>query len=386
MADELTVRAKRLLYFVTEDWYFVSHRLALAVAARSAGYDVYVVTRVREHGEMIKAAGLSLVPFEITRGGLNPLKELATLIRLFSVFRQVRPDIVHGVGIKPVLYGSIASRMARVRHVINALAGMGWLFSSGSRLAVVLKSFVRLALRFLLRDGITLVQNPDDERLLLRMGILSSHVRRIAGAGVDVNEYRPRVDHSGQIVVVLPARLLWQKGVGEFVEAARELRRRGVTARFILAGQPDIANPSAVPAATIQEWVSEGVVECAGWVKDMPGLLSETSIVCLPSYYGEGIPKALIEAAAAGLPIVTSDMPGCREIVQDGVNGILVPPHDFKAVANALDRLIANPELRRDMGARGRQRVENEFELGIVISQTLALYSQGDLRAHAQTS
>lgn len=365
----------RLVYFVTEDWYFCSHRLPLAVAARAAGYEVTVVTRVRAHGEVIRAAGLDLAPFEIARGGMNPLAELATLARLIGVYRRIRPDIAHHVAMKPVLYGSLAARIAGVPHVINALAGMGWLFTSAGGAAALLKSLVRAALRRLLARGIALVQNPDDAALLERLGVDARRIRRIAGSGVDLARFHPAPEPPGIPVVVLPSRLLWDKGVGEFVAAARMLKARGVEARFVLAGQPDAANPASIPVTQLARWVEDGVVEHLGWVDDMPRVFREAHIVCLPSYR-EGLPKALIEAAAAGRPIVTTDVPGCREVVEDGVHGLRVPPRDAVALADALARLIADAGLRARIGASARARAEAEFGIEAIVAQTLALYRE----------
>ena len=368
-------RRPRLLFFVTEDFYFCSHRLELARAALAAGYEVSVATRVREHGHVIREAGLILHPFENARTGLNPLKEVRTLLRLILLYRRVRPDIVHHVALKPVLYGSVAARFGGKPRIVNALAGMGWLFMPGSARGRWLRPWVRVALKRLLDHGIVLVQNPDDARLLARLGGARLDVRLIRGAGVDLRHFHPRPEPGGIVTVVLPARLLWAKGVGDFVEASRLLRSRGLTARFLLAGEPDRANPSAVPVEQIEKWVTEGLVTYLGWVDDMAKVLAGSHIVCLPSYYGEGIPKSLIEAAAAGRPIVTTDMPGCREIVHDGDNGLLVPPRNPERLAAALGRLIEDPVLRGRMGGRGRMRAEQEFGLARVIEQSLALYS-----------
>jgi glycosyltransferase involved in cell wall biosynthesis len=371
-----TSRHTRLLFFVTEDWYFVSHRLPLAVAAKAAGYDVAVITRVRAHGDRIRLAGLRLIPLENSRGGMDPFTELRTLFKLIAIYRREQPDIVHHVAIKPVLYGSIAARFAGNPCTINALAGMGWLFSSGAGRARWLTPMVRFGLGRLLQRGNALVQNPDDGRLLTQLGVPQSRVRRIAGSGVDLGKFSPEEERKGMPIVVLPARLLWNKGVGEFVTAARLLQQKHVNARFVLAGTPDQANPSAVPLSQLLQWQEEGVIEYLGWVHDMPRVLAESHIVCLPSFYGEGIPKCLIEAAASGRPIVTTDMPGCREIVHHGDNGYLVPVRNAAALAEALSHLIENPSLRQQMGRRGRIRAEQEFGLEIVIQQTLALYQE----------
>jgi glycosyltransferase involved in cell wall biosynthesis len=368
------VRGK-LLFFVTEDWYFCSHRLPLAVSAQAAGYEVVVLTRVRAHGGLIRDAGLRLIPFEIARTGLNPFREAWTLFRLMRLYRGERPALLHHVALKPVLYGSIAARWAGRPAIVNALAGMGWLFSSRGATRG-LRRVVRSVLGRLLQRGLTLVQNPDDARMLVEAGVPASLTRRIPGAGVDLNLFRPQPEPAGIPIALFPARLLWDKGAGEFVAAARILRKRNVALRFVLAGEPDSANPSSVSHEQLRAWESEGVIEHSGWIQDMPGLLAASHLVCLPSYYGEGIPKSLIEAAAAGRPIVTTDMPGCREVVSDGRNGYLVPPRDAEALANALERLSTNAELRRRMGSEGRRRAEESFGLEAVIQQTLSLYEE----------
>jgi glycosyltransferase involved in cell wall biosynthesis len=363
------------LLFVTEDWYFVSHRLPLALAAQAAGYDVVVATRVRDCGDLIRGSGLRLIPFENVRSGLNPLTEIGTLIRLVLLYRRERPDLVHHVAMKPVLYGSLASRLAGHPFTVNALAGMGWLFTSGSGLAPLLKPLVRRLLSRLLSSGVALVQNPDDARLLAQMGVPESHIRRIAGSGVDLQRFHPTRAPDGIPVVILPARLLWDKGVAEFVAAARILRSKGVAARLILVGSPDPFNPASISAIQVSKWVEEGIVEHLGWIENMPDVLATCHIVCLPSYR-EGLPKSLIEAAASGKPIVTTDVPGCREVVINDHNGFLVQPRDANDLARALTLLIEDPSLRQVMGDRGRRRAEEEFALASVIEQTLALYGE----------
>jgi glycosyltransferase involved in cell wall biosynthesis len=365
----------KLLFFVTEDYYFVSHRLPLAVAARAAGYDVCVVTRVQQAAATIEAAGVRVVPFDNARSSLNPFNDLRTLYRLVRLYRSERPDIVHHVAMKPVLYGSIAARLTGRPRIVNAFAGMGWLFTSPGGLARWIMPMVRRVLGRAVRTGIALVQNPDDERLLAQLGVPPRQIRRIAGSGVDLERFRPAAEPAGPPVVVMPARLLADKGVEEFVAAARLLQQKGVAARFVLAGEPDPDNPTSISSARVTAWADEGVVQYKGYVADVAGLLAQSHIVCLPSYR-EGLPKSLIEAAAAGRPIVTTDVPGCREVVTDGDNGLLVPARDAAALAGALQRLIDDAALRRIMGARGRRRAEQEFGLETVIRQTLALYRE----------
>lgn len=363
----------KLLFFVTEDWYFCSHRLPVARAAKDAGHDVVVVTRVQDHGGAIERAGLRLVPFNCARHSTNPFSELSVVLRLARIYRKERPDLVHHVAVKPVVYGSIAARLARIRCVVNALTGMGWLFSSQSRVARLLQPLVTGVLRVLLRRGTVIVQNPDDEALIRSLGL--ANIRLIGGSGVDPKRFAPGPEPAGVPVVMLVARLLWDKGVGEFVAAARCLRKRGIAARFVLVGAPDPGNPASVPEGLIQEWEAEGVIEWWGKQDEMPTVLAQAHIACLPSYR-EGVPKSLIEAAAAGLPVVTSDAPGCREIVADRRSGFLVPPRAVSALVDALQKLLNDGDLRRQMGEQGRALVLAGFTEAQVVSATLEVYRE----------
>jgi glycosyltransferase involved in cell wall biosynthesis len=364
----------KLLFVVTEDWYFVSHRLSLAVAACKAGYDVAVATRARQHVEMIQRAGIRVIPFELSRRIGNPLLEL---LRLLSLYRRERPDIVHHVALKPVFLGALASWLAGFPAQVNAVAGLGWLFISQSRKARWLSPIIRWILARLLSSSRcrVIVQNPDDAELLKRAGVTESHLRMIRGAGVDTSEFSPSPESPEPICVVLATRILWDKGVGEFVEAARQLKQGGVMARFVLVGDPDPNNPASVPEVTLHAWQKEKVVEWWGHRDDMVAVFHAAHVVCLPSYR-EGLPKVLLEAAACGRPIVTTDVPGCREVVREGKNGLLVPARDAQALSEALLCLIKNPELRAEMGRRGREIVLKEFSSEKVIAQTLDLYEE----------
>lgn len=369
------VSPPKLIYVVTEDWYFCSHRLALAVAAKDSGFDVAVVTRVRDHGAKIHEAGIRIIPFENERRSINPLASISAVIRLRRLYREEKPDIVHHVALKSVILGSIAARLAGLSCVVNALTGLGWMYSSSSPAAVVAGRPMKRLLKRLLTQSQTIVQNPDDRAWLLDVGVRGESVSLIRGSGVDVEEFRPGSPASGDPIVVLVARMLWDKGVGEFVEAARRIQRDGGRARFILVGTPDDANPSAIPEATLREWADEGIVEWWGKRTDVAEILAEAQIACLPSYR-EGLPKSLLEAAAAGLPIVTTDAPGCREVVLHGENGLMVAPRDADALADALMRLIDSPALRERMGTRSRELALSEFSVERVISETLELYRE----------
>ncbi len=368
--------APRLLYLVTEDWYFCSHRLPLGIAARSRGYDVMVATRVQRHTEAIRAAGLKLVPLQWSRHGHNPFKELGALSEIVGVYRRERPDIVHHVAIKPVLYGSIAARLTGTPAVVNAIAGLGYLESSNDLRARILGRIVQTGYHLLLDrpNSRLIVQNPDDLSTLVDRGIIdASRAVLIRGSGVDIARFTPVPEPDGTPLVVLPARLLRDKGVLEFVEAAGTLRAEGMAARFALVGEPDPKHPAAISDAALERWQRQGAVERWGWREDMVEVFQRCHLVCLPSYR-EGLPKALIEAAACGRAIVTCDVAGCREVVRDGDNGLLVPPRDSASLAMALKRLLGDNALRLRMGQRSRERAVEEFSIERVVADTLGVY------------
>lgn len=371
-------RAKpvKVLFVVTEDWYFVSHRLALASAAQRAGYEVAVATREGKYAAAICASGIRLIPFQLARRAGSALSEIISLWRLY---RRERPDLVHHVAMKPVLYGAFAARLAGVPAQLNAVTGLGWLFTSSKGIAagVVRAGVVRLLAIVLGRPrSLTVVQNPDDLAMLEHAGVPARRLRLIRGAGVDVEAFRPTGGlPSGPVCIVLAARMLWDKGVGEFVQAAHLLHAKGVRARFVLVGDPDPANPASVPESTLRAWHGARGVEWWSRHEDMPAVLRQAQIACLPSYR-EGLPKSLLEAAACALPIVTTDTPGCRELVRDGENGLLVPVKNPTALADALEKLISDEGLRRRMGERSRQVAVKEFSQERVIEATLSVYKE----------
>jgi len=364
-----------LLFVVTEDWYFWSHRLPLARTARAHGFDVALATRVSRHAERIQAEGIELIPLELRRRSVNPWREVGAIRQLLRVYRVLRPDIVHHVAMKPVLYGSIAARLFGTPRVVNALAGMGYVYSSQTFKARFLRPFISLAFRSLLdrRGSRLIVQNPDDRALLVGKGLVDARrVVLIRGSGVDTATFAAREESQGVPLVLHASRMLRDKGVFEFIEAARLLRGEGVSARFVLVGEPDPGNPASIAPATLRQAAGDAV-EWWGPREDMPEVLAEANIVCLPSYR-EGLPKALLEAASCARAIVATDVAGCREIVRDGENGLLVPPRDPGALASAVRALAADPERRRRMGLRGRQIVETEFSEESVAQSTLQVY------------
>ena len=379
----------KLLYFITEDWVFCTHRLPLAVAAREAGYDVTLVTNVSNHAEVIRNSGIKLIPFNLDRGGMNPLRELRSIIDLVKIYKRECPDIVHHVAIKPILQGSIVARLARVPNIVNAITGMGYIFTSTHLKARLLRPMINVAFKLLLngQHAKLIMQNQDDLTMLIDRAIVDARrTSLIRGAGVNMNEfaYTPEPVTESPLVV-LPARMLKDKGVCEFVAAAKILKKRGIKARFALVGDADPHNHASISVEQLEAWLTEGNVEWWDRQSNMPEILANSHIVCLPSYR-EGLPKALLEAASCGRPIVTTDTIGCREVVREGVNGYLVPLFSTDELADALQRLIENPELRREMGWRGREIAEQEFAIERVTAETLAVYRDLVPVGRSQTS
>jgi|SRR5690625_698659 len=371
----------KLLFLVTEDWYFLSHRLPMARAAKKAGYDVHLATQVSNCRAKIEAEGVKVHQITLARSGLNVFKDLSSLWQLIQIYRTVRPDITHHVAIKPVIYGSIAARLTGVSGSVNALAGLGYVFANGSFKARILRILVTFALAITMRmkKSVTLLQNEDDaNRVVNGRMARPSQIKIIRGSGVDTKYYK--FQHRAPTpnpTVALPARLLKEKGVYDFVEAIRILHKDpNISAKFVLLGSPDEQNPSSIPVSLLNKWTEEGLIDKYGWVDDMASALANVDIVCLPSTHGEGLPKSLLEAASCGIPIVTTDTPGCRDVVEDDKTGFLVPPCDPPALASALNELINDPEQRAKKGHEGRKRVLHLFDERIIQLQITEVYAE----------
>lgn len=371
----MNLTGTKLLFLVSEDWYFCSHRLPIARAARDAGAEVVVVTRVREHAAQIEAEGFRLIPIELARSGRNPIHDAQILACIIQLYRREKPDIVHHVALKPALYGSIAAWFTGIEGVVNAFAGMGFVFISNGFFARTVRPLIRTLFRFLLNRPASrvIVQNPDDHALFAEtIGVATQKISIVRGSGVDIERYTPHPEPSGIPVAVCVSRMLWDKGIGELVDAARLLNAQGTAIRIRLVGPGD-DNPAAIPNHVLAEWRAEGIVDVAGPSDDIPQEYANAHIAVLPSYR-EGLPKSLLEAAAAGLPMVATDVPGCREICCDGETGILVPARTIAPLAEALAQLAQDTALRKSYGTKARKVAEDEFAEEIVIAKTLALY------------
>jgi len=371
------LRGRTILLLVTEDWYFWSHRLPIARAARDAGARVIIATRVEKLRAAIAKEGFELKALPWRRRSHNPWNEARALFEITALYRRERPDIVHHVAVKPVVYGGIAARLSGARSQVNAIAGMGYVETSQQLRARLLRGVFNAVLRFAWNGPRVhvIVQNPDDVEALARTGLLpASHIRMIRGSGVDVALFAPTPEPSSPPVrVIFAGRLLWSKGVRELVDAARSLKFRQVPVEVILAGSPDPENPESIPASTLRAWVGDGLVTHVPWSDDMASVWRSANIAVLPSYR-EGLPKALLEAAACARPIVATDVPGCREIARDGVNALLVPPRNHGALAAAIEKLALDAPLRARLGAAGRDIVVKEYAESIVVRETLDLY------------
>lgn len=367
----------KIIYLVSEDWYFCSHRLPVARAARDAGWEVVVLTRLNEHVETIRAEGFRALPLRLKRGSRNPLSSLASVANIAAAYRRERPDLVHHVNLKMCLLGSLAARLTHVPRVVNGLTGMGYLFTADDGRSRPLRTTVLTSLRVLgnLPAVRLIVQNQDDLKMLLdRRVAAQQNTVLIRGSGVDLVRFRPWPEPAASIpTVTYVGRMLADKGLHELAEAARLLQRRGRRLRIALVGPTDPENPQSLDPATLRRWHAEGVVDWLGYRADIADLWAQSAIGVLPSYR-EGLPKSLLEAAACARPLIATDVPGCRDLVRDGENGLLVPPKDPAALADAIERLLASPELRQRLGRAARATVETEFSEEAVVDATLALY------------
>jgi glycosyltransferase involved in cell wall biosynthesis len=367
----------KLLYAVNDAAFFLAQFLPLAREGKARGWDVHVASADGPGVARMRAEGLTHHVIPLSRSGTHPVDELRVVAALSDLYRRLRPDVVHHITIKPVIYGGWAARLARVPLSVSTISGLGFVFidqgmRAALRRAVVLRMY-RAAFSY--GPSTVIFQNEFDRDVFLRARVVRpSQCRIVRGPGVDVEMFYATEEPEGPPKVVLPARILRDKGVGEFVEAAERLRKNGSRARFLLAGGLDEGNPTCISKDEIRRWTEKGSVEWLGHVSDVAALFRSCHIVCLPSYR-EGFSKALLEASSSARPVVTTDVPGCRDVVAQGQNGILVPPRDGMALAAALDRLLASKELRDRMGAAGRQRVLAQFSERQIVGEVFALYT-----------
>lgn len=370
---------KNILFIVNVDWFFVSHRLPIALKAISDGYNVTLACHFTTHRSEIEDMGLKTIEIPFNRSGSGFFNEIKTLLLLRRIIKLENPSIVHAVTIKPVLYSGLVLKTLRNNiSFVAAISGLGYVFTADNLRAKFTRKLASVFYNLSLSHDrkIVIFQNTSDESILTAVANIRADQKvLIKGSGADLKTYSYiRENCTQDIKVVMACRLLREKGVYEFVDAARQVRQRFPESKFLLVGAPDLDNPNTVTQHEIEQWVKDNIIIYLGQRTDIPLIFSESNIVCLPSFYGEGVPKVLIEAAACGRAIVTTDNPGCRDAVKNGITGLCVPVRNANALAAAIIKLIENPKLRQEMGASARIFAENEFDVQSVVDKHLKIY------------
>ncbi len=356
------------------DWYLLGYRLELARTLRANGHQVTLISPSGKYSPSFSELGFEWKALNLSRKGTNPFTEFKSFRELVELYRDGNFDLTHHFTVKVVLYGSAAAKFARIPKIVNSITGLGHIFTGESFIIAVIRFLVLVFYRLSLQGTKVIFQNRDDLGLFLSRNLVDKEQARvIEGSGVDVSRFVATQEPQGKPRIVLVSRMLWEKGVGEFTQAAEILHSRGHQIECVLVGDIDDGNPNAIPRQVIEEWVQQKIVKWDGWIGNMPEVYANAHIVCLPSY-GEGLPKTLIEAAACGRPLVATDVRGSREVVQEGLNGFLVPVKDGAALADALEKLVLSPELRIQMGKVSRDLAENRFSSVKIDQQTLAVY------------
>ncbi len=366
--------APRLLFLVTEDRYFVSHRLPMARAAKKAGFEVHVATAVTRHRADIEAEGFVLHPLNWSRQTKNPFRLLKEVIEIAKLYRAIAPKLVHHVALKPVIFGQLAA-IGMALSSVNMVAGLGSGFIGQGLKTRLMRLALSTTLRFVLNRSraITVVQNEDDRNALISLGIWPESIRLVPGSGVDPDALTPLPEPDGPITIGIAARMLEDKGIRPLVEAQSILRRRGHDIGLLLAGDPDPANRSSIPESEMKEFASRPGVKWLGHVGDIKDLWSRCHIAALPSRR-EGMPKSLLEAAAFGRPIIATDVPGCRDVGVQNENALLVPVDDANALADAIERLASDKALRVSFGRKSRERAETLFSSAAIGEKIVSIY------------
>ena len=369
---------KKILFIVSEDWYFVSHRLHIAIAAIEDGYEVALLSKLSIHKEFLESYGIEVFDWQLDRISRNPLKELLSIYHVINTVKNFKPNLIHSVAIKPVIYSLLSKAFHRADGLVLALPGLGFVFRSKSSLSKILRiSLIPIFKLLLIGSNIRLVmQNNDDIDSLLNFRIITSKkIRLIRGSGVNTSNFFPNHNSNEIPLVILPARMLWNKGVQDFVNCAKKSINKGKKVRFVLVGEPDIHNPESISLMQLKQWDELGIIEWWERKTNMLEVYHMADVVCFPSYH-EGLPKALLEAASCEIPIVAYDVSGCREIVKNNVNGFLIPFRDQDALYLSIIRLLKDSKLRLDMGKKGREIVINNFTENRVSSETIEVWNE----------
>lgn len=369
----------KLLFVINVDWFFVSHRLPLAIRALEKNYEVHLACNITDKKQYLESLGIHVHPLNISRNGTSVFNELLILNNIYRILKHVKPDIAHFVTIKPVLYGGIVSRFLKIRKKIFAISGLGSVFVAQGIKAKLLRQFIKRLYQIALngKNTYVIVQNNQDYDTVLKMSYISpKKVTMIHGSGVDLKVYEYTPEKSGIPIVVMAARLLKEKGVFEFASAAKAFLEKKIDVEFELYGDIDIGNSSSLTADDLSEISKIDNLKIRGFTHNIESVLQNAHIVVLPSYYGEGLPKFLIEAAACGRAIVTTNMPGCRDAIIPNTTGLLCKPKDVSSLVASIELLLNNQKMRQDMGFKGREFAENKFNIECVIKEHFKIYEQ----------
>lgn len=374
----------KFMFFANTDWYLYNFRLSTALHLKEHGAEVVMLSPPGDFGNRFAGHGIRWITLPMMdRASLNPAREILTLRQMMKVLHEERPDLLHNFTVKCAVYGALAARMARVPAVVNAVAGMGYVFTSNAMMARTLRPVVKMLMRGTLGGGNSrlILQNPDDAEAFVASRLVpAQNIRLIRSSGVNTTRFAPverKEEPPRPLRVLLAARLLWEKGIREFVEAAALVKARGCQMEFLLAGTPDPGNPRSVDQRHVEDWVKRGLVKWLGHVDDMPTLLRSVDVMALPSYYREGVPKSLIEGAACGLALVTTNLPGCREVVSThGIDGLHAEPRDAVSLADLLMSLHRDRALLRRLGDSARRKAVSDFDEKLVITRTLEVYDE----------
>ena len=369
---------KKLLFLVHVDWGFICHRLPIAIEAQKKGYEVHIAAGITDKKEELLSYGFLVHDLPIKRSSINLFSEMKLLKSIYSLVKETRPDVIHLVTIKPVIYGGLISRILKVKNVVAAIPGLGSIFTNSDWKAKLIKPIIsQLYKQSLSHPNMAIIFQNESNRSIIETitNIDRNKTYLIPGSGIDLAKYKPNSKKDNKkITITMASRLLYSKGVLEFIEASKAVKHNHVV--FQLAGTPDPDNRYSVSEADFEEWKTKDHVKILGHIEDIPSLLEQSDIFILPSYYGEGLSKALIEAAACGLAVITTDMPGCRDAIIPNVTGLLIPPRDTTALVSAIEKLVNDDDLRKNMGDAGRKLAEERYSIEQVVATHLAIYQK----------
>lgn len=371
---------KTFAFIVNDDKYFLSHRLPIGLELLKRGFNVHVIVGACSNKDKLIKLGFKPHLIQTSRKGKNPFKELAVLFQMTRILREIKPITVHLVNIKPYLYGGVAARLTGVPNVVSAVAGLGGLFIPKNKRAKALQILLKPLYKFAFNhpNQKVIFQNTYDRELLQTwIGLESSKSTLIKGSGADLNQYpfEPEPNNTPP-VISLASRLLRDKGVIELVEAAKILKRDNIEVNIQIIGEPDPENSNTLTKEELKAWHDAGLINYLGYRTDIANLFSLSNIIALPSYYGEGLPKVLIEAAACGRAVITTDHPGCRDAIIKDKTGLLVPIKNSQALAKAIKELIQQPQRRSEMGKAGRELAEDQFAIEKIVKQHFSIYEE----------